>query len=213
MTVIINDGFGGGSSGDDIEGRTPDTTNTPGNTWHDDAADRVELTGAGKVTINNIRFKARIDCSDATVKVSNDVTGVASIRPALIVNGIDSDDFSNAGAFTGYVAEYRLDDDRYRIFRYDNGSRTNLTGDQAATATWASDHNVSLENNGGGSNNLVAEIDGGEQITTTDATYTDTFVCFGNLNTIVTTYDNFIVDNLAVAATVVPLRRRIEGYA
>lgn len=199
MTVIIQDGFGGLTSGQDIGGTTPDTTNTPGFTWGEGSANSWEGDGSGalRANANNDSALIRSNISDDIFLLSVDFNA----------NGVDNR-FSlcalSDGVFGGLniSSYYRLnvrDTESYLIQRISNASTT-----LAFTSTSRSQSTTYTYSIGYDGTDLKCFRDGVEITGLTQSSYTINASLTGNLyhgfihNQYVSsggTIDNFILDN------------------
>lgn len=126
MTIIVDDDFSGGTitSGTDIEGRTPDTVNTPGNTWSDISPNTIEMDGAG-----NARWAANGNAARIDVETPDHMTvvlfnaGGAENRGIVICRS--SVEFYNTAGQDGYDLLFRPDtDDMLFRSRVNNSAAT-----------------------------------------------------------------------------------------
>lgn len=71
MAILISDQFTGMTDGEDIGGRTPSPTNTPGNTWLEPGANLIEGDGSGQIKHAQAATGTLIDSG-----ITNDIISV-----------------------------------------------------------------------------------------------------------------------------------------
>jgi len=203
MTITVQDGFGGMSSGDDVSGRTPDTTNTPSGTWRDSGADDVESDGAGAIQCADNSSDAWIDGGSVDVAVSVEFNaGGADNRGSVIARS------SDAQKDDCYVLNWRTGANQIFISRWINGSSTDLGSPISYSMDDATTYKYEIRVNGTtiqafvndsqiGSDQTDASIDG-----TTEG---GTFAGFGHRlhSDSNARFDNFIVDDLGASGTTI----------
>ena len=113
QTIVVEDGFSAGASGDDLNAIAPDTTNTPGNQWDVNThTDGFEFDGSGAVYANANGDRVGIDANavDAHGYVDFNAGG-ADNRFHMFVRGGDGTATNVDGAFNDcYSSNLRTDD-------------------------------------------------------------------------------------------------------
>ena len=202
MAVIIRDEFTGMSSGDDIGGRTPSPTNTPGNTWNENAANTIESDGSGAITAAASADDAWIDTGEIDCAVSIEFNaGGADNRCSVYAR--TNNQHVASGTFDGYETNWRIGADTVHINKVVDGGSTQLGATISQTLTDTTTYKFELEVNG---TTIRALLDDGEIGSRVDSAIDGTTEggSYGNFTHWLRTdgaarFDNFEVDDLAAA--------------
>lgn len=146
MSVIIYDDCTG-ANGTDVNGRTPDTTNTPGNTyvstantWECDGSGNFKTSGAG----TQYRINTGVTDMKSTVRWTNN--GSAN-RFSMFVRS--SNDAVGTAAFDGYSMDCQVDAGQFRMFKTIDNVNTQLGSTTAHAFDNTSDFVITVEVQGG----------------------------------------------------------------
>lgn len=202
MTVLIHDNFNGMSLGDDLGGRTPSPTNTPGDTWTDANANEWESDGAGKIGWAAGQDNSRIDTGvvDMSVKVTFNAGGIDN-RGSLY--GRANDTVALGATLDGYDLNFRPDPNQLLLFEWVDGSQTQMGATISFTMDNATDYEIELEIQG---TTIKAIVDGSEKGSRTNSNVDGTTeggsfaILAGFLrNNANGRVDDFIIDDLVAA--------------
>ena len=204
MTVIIEDQFGGMSLGDDIGGRTPSPTNTPGNTWTEKSANSLESDGAGLITANAANDAALIDTNIIDDILFASVDFNASGADNRMTVGILSDGVFGGTNPDDYLFMSVRDAQTVLIERIGSSSNTLATATTSRNQSTTYTYKINYDGT-----DLKCFRDAIEITALTQTSYSipagltgQQFAGFTHAlwNTPGGTFDNFIVDDLAAPA-------------
>lgn len=125
MTRLIEDQFSGGSDGDDINARTPDTTNTPGGTWAHAQSNGIEMDGAGAAKWNTTGDNARIITNTADHRTTVEFSPGGADNTCRVFCRANNTGYGG-GTFDAYVIDFLTATDQIQLKRRVNASDTNI---------------------------------------------------------------------------------------
>lgn len=211
-TVVISDNF---DTGSEVDGRTPEDLNTPGDTFtvhdhnsHTDGTSGLFAISSGVAAATSsiaIYDNFRIDTGSLTHSVEIEYDTKDVDNDMIIGFGIeDEGNYLGTGRTKGYlylVYDFGTGNLFTRLDRQDDGSTTQLHSFHETSAATTSAHTLTCTEDGGVQ---TCEIGGVSDRNGTDTTYGSsghTFVAIVSItsNSTRATYDNFVVDNLGVA--------------
>lgn len=211
MAVLIDDKFTGGAENADLGGTTPDTTNTPGDTWTDAIANEVEFDASAQIKVSGSATNSRINTGVDHHKVSIDYNaGGADNRAHLAVRG--SDHALNNSSRTGYFLNFKPDTDNIALFKGYIGGLTQIGSNISVSMNNPQQHKFTFEINGDVKKLYVD--DNLEHTESVDSTY-DTGTYAGLAHALYTDgaarFDDFLVEEIAAGGLSRPLSRPFSG--
>lgn len=208
MTVLIRDEFTGMTDGQDIGGRTPSPTNTPGNTWTEIAANKIEGDGAGQIKGADTASGCGIDSGITDQLVSVDFNaGGADNRMSVFGrwNGI----YFGSSLDDRYSVNPRTGNNTIHIFKMVDDVITQLGADISFSFNLSTTYKIGIRIRTVGADVVIdALVDDVPVASRTDSTSpltTGSFTGFEhNLrSSAAARFDNFQVEDLAVSVPVV----------
>ncbi len=201
MSTLILD-HGTGTNGNALNGRTPDTTNTPGGTWVD---------GGGGWTVQSNRLQV-----GAGFQIANLQAGQANVSVSCVIN-------NSSGGTTGIILRY-TDDNNFiggffipggggsailGIFKRVAGSFTTLNSTNLSASSGV-DRTITLS--ASAANLITILLDGGTTCSATDAAgATNTKVGLYSSGATGDKWDDFQVDTVSSGATAYTLTGPSSG--
>jgi len=203
VTVIIEDSFAGGTSGDDLDGRSPDVTDD-GTTWVTNGANTIELDGSGRIYGNASDEACRIDTSvtDASAEIIVNCGTNAVNRMFVFVRGSNHASSDSSADFYFFGIRFDLANE-LQLGKLVNGSVTSLGTANFAVST-STDYRIKIRVSGSG--DQEGYVDDVSKLTATDTeidgstvggTYAGAWLRTLSASDAGHKFDDFIVDNLS----------------
>lgn len=203
MTVIIRDEFTGMTDGQDLGGRTPSPTNTPGDTWSQSAANAIEGDGSGQIKVAAQNDSAWIDTGVTDCSASVEFNAGGGDNRGVVV--ARANDASLAGASSDHIwLNWRTGANTLHIGYQLNGTPTQLGANIAFSMDASTTFKYEVEVVGTAIRALVDDVEKGSRSDATIDGTTQGGTNAGFYHALGSTangrFDNFEVDNLAAPA-------------
>lgn len=146
--VIIRDEFTGMANGEDIGGRTPSPTNTPGNAWIESGANEIEGDGSNQIKANGGSQSATIDTDEIDLYASVEFNAQGADNRGTVYARNNNDWPPGSATFDGYAFNWRTGNDTLHINKIVDGTTTQLDPAINFTIDNATTYKYSIRVNG-----------------------------------------------------------------